>query len=869
MAGSDRFTGIIEAKTVGEADLQRFTQALEKTANALDKSGKSAESNSASFDKFASGVKNAIQNPLQAAGNAAEAFLQSLGPMGAGLAVAGTAALVAGKQIFDFVSVMGKAAEQQINAAGRIGVSVGQYQQFSAAARIAGVDIGSLESGMRKLSEALAGNSDEGEKGKRVLRQLGVDAKDSYGQLKPMGELITEIGAAIARLPGGPEQQLAIKNLFGRGGAELLPLFQQMPQLMSQVKGLGVGIDENLTYELAKLDDEIDKLGIRWDQFKRKVAGGVAIQIRVLSNDGSGLTNADRIRMGAYAPGGMPGGMGDELQAPKNTVGNPGWAIQEGLASRANEGSAWNAYFNSLRSSIAIEQRLTEARKNLKEAELAQDEAAHKKAIASIQSLEFQLKFAKSGEESAYFIDKGDTLPPAMRMRPSLFGRGGPSANVATLLGGRGLGTFQTSEADITGTNSGSEAASLAQSIAYLAGMKEVQERGEALSKASLEHQIRMVDLLSGPGGEIAAIEKIYQLRISGAKTELETQDAINQRQEALLQLHKQQVEQYVSLVQGATNALLSGGGGLGSFLKGQGVGLLSTVAGNATKLGYDKFGSMIPHAGEGTMLGGLLSGTPFGADPLKAATDQNTLATIANTRALMTSASGGGGGLVRTAAGGLSIPSFGGSTGGGGGSTMDALDSMSLSAADSYLGKPETLNFWGQHGNTILGVGAAAGGALGIYEGIKSGGARGALTAAGSAVAAAGSIIGLVSKSLSFLGPVGMIAGMGLGMLTGVFGDPKKNRAQEESDFMNAHRFTGADPVSYSVDMYGRTTDYDMRGNSRSIIVNNYHVQAMDAASFDQFLSKNADTLNRGVSRAIDQGGAMVPKMSQALGLS
>lgn len=889
--GSTNFPLSINTSVSGAGDAEKLASAMNNIANSLDKATEKAKSSKTEFDQFAARIKEAIQNPLQAAGNAAEAFLTKIGPIGAGLSLAGAAAAVAGKQIFDLVSAMGKVSEQQINAAERIGVSVGQYQQFSAAAQIAGVNIGALEGGMRKLSEALAGNAEDGEKGKRILKQLGVNAFDAYGQLRPMASVITEIGAAIAKLPNIAEQQRAITALFGRGGAELLPLFKDLPRLQEEVKALGVGLNDNLTKELSKIDDEIDKLDIRWSQLKKNFAAGVAITVRVLSGDSSNISYEDRVRMGLfYAPGGIPGGATDTgvglstVPAPNRA---PTSAQADALITSLNSmwsKQAWDKYSSSGNSVLALEARLAKQRQDLKQAELDHDIDAHKKAISEIRSLEEQIKLAKMAEGQPFFVAKDTPEPARRRMIPSLYGNRYAGVQQTGEYGIGYLGTMSISEKDIAEFNAGGTAATAGQTKALADGIanatKQAADLREQSDQSRLQHQIRMIELLSGPGGEITAIQQIYELRVRGAKTAQEAQEAEYQRQEAILALHKQQVEQYVSLVQGATNALLSGGGGLSSFLKSQGIGMLSQISGNFARLSYDAISKVVPHAGEGTMLGKLLAGTPFGADPLKAATDANTLATIANTQALARasamSASGGGG-------------SFGGILGDTGATlwsnmpgypyVMNSIDNLSGGNTSLPLGwsYPELNGMtgvgskgWGiRNSNGSLnkwGTGAAvAAGGFGVYEGIKMGGGKGALTAVSSAAMTAAALDPEpISKGIL------MAVGFASALATSIFGDPKAKRATEISDFMNAHRYSGPDPVSYSVDMYGRATDYDMRGNLRPIIVQQTNnINALDTANFDAYLSKNADTLNRGVARAIDSGGAMVPKLAQALNLA
>jgi hypothetical protein len=105
-------------------------------------------------------------------------------------------------------------------------------------------------------------------------------------------------------------------------------------------------------------------------------------------------------------------------------------------------------------------------------------------------------------------------------------------------------------------------------------------------------------------------------------------------------------------------------------------------------------------------------------------------------------------------------------------------------------------------------------------------------LTAAGSAAAMAGSILALaLPKALAAAGPIGMIAGLGLGLFASMLPDPKKIRDQQETDTLNAARYTAPTQGNYTVDRYGRAIDTDMAGGVRISV--QMDVSAIDSQSF------------------------------------
>jgi hypothetical protein len=301
---------------------------------------------------------------------------------------------------------------------------------------------------------------------------------------------------------------------------------------------------------------------------------------------------------------------------------------------------------------------------------------------------------------------------------------------------------------------------------------------------------------------------------------------------------------------------------------------------------------------GQGTasnpnFLGKLLAGTPLGIDPLKAATDANTIATGENTVALRAAAFGGraGGGVMgaagsvlqaggwRTAAGTpLAASTVGGPIG-----LYDPANPVMGPASSTGVPMydPATGTFTGPvaaaHSNLGLykGIGVAGmalAGAFGAYSGFRAGGAQGILTGSGSLMGAAGGITALLAPT-SALGPIGLIAGMGLGLAASWLGDPKKRRQERMAEDARSRAFDEPVGGTYATDIYGRSLDYNYRGGVRQIIVNNYNqqtVQAWDAGSLRDFARRNAATFSDAVTAAVagGNGDELVGTLRQTMAL-
>jgi hypothetical protein len=174
---------LLEAKTTGQQDLDKLTDALNKFTGAAENSAKRTEdANKKASDstrQYADLIKTALSEPIASAGVQLDKFAVSLGKPGAIAAgvVAGIAAIGVGA--FELTKHYAEAAKQTINFSERLGITITQAQKLGAQAKLSGVDIGVLESSTRILATALEDSQGSGAKAYKALLQLGVASRTS------------------------------------------------------------------------------------------------------------------------------------------------------------------------------------------------------------------------------------------------------------------------------------------------------------------------------------------------------------------------------------------------------------------------------------------------------------------------------------------------------------------------------------------------------------------------------------------------------------------------------------------------------------------------------------------------------------------
>lgn len=205
---------------------------------------------------------NSMQGLQGQAKNAALGFNSLKGAVaGFGAAIAGSA-LVAGLSAVVKKSI--DAGDELFNLQAKTGVAANALIGIGNAAKLADVDVGTLGKGLTKLNvnlvKAAEGNEDLG----RKFQALGVNVKDANGQVVPADKALKQIANRFADMPDGAQKAAAAVALFGKSGADLIPLLNE-----------GAASMEKFTYKIGEdfaarsdlFNDTLTEFGIRTQGF--------------------------------------------------------------------------------------------------------------------------------------------------------------------------------------------------------------------------------------------------------------------------------------------------------------------------------------------------------------------------------------------------------------------------------------------------------------------------------------------------------------------------------------------------------------------------------------------------------------------------
>ena len=205
---------------------------------------------------------NSLRGLLGQADNAAMSFNKLKG------SVAGFAKVITGSAIVGGLGVIVKksidAGDELFNLQAQTGVTATALISIGNAAKLADVDVATLGKGLTKLNVNLVNAAEGNEDLARKFQALGVDVKDANGQVVPADKALKQIADRFADMPDGAQKAAAAVALFGKAGADLIPLLNEGAASMEKFT---YKVGEDFAARSDQFNDTITELGIKTQGF--------------------------------------------------------------------------------------------------------------------------------------------------------------------------------------------------------------------------------------------------------------------------------------------------------------------------------------------------------------------------------------------------------------------------------------------------------------------------------------------------------------------------------------------------------------------------------------------------------------------------
>lgn len=171
-------------------------------------------------------------------------------------------------------------ADKLYDVSQQTGASVEALSAMSGAAKLAGVDMQTVAGGLTKLSKNMLDAANGSGDAAKVFQALGISVKDTNGNLKSSDAVMMEFAKGLQTVSSGSERAAAAQMVFGKSGAQLVPLLADLAQ-----KGT---LQAKITTEQARaaneLNDTLEILGRKSTAWATIVAADVVPSMQAFAN---------------------------------------------------------------------------------------------------------------------------------------------------------------------------------------------------------------------------------------------------------------------------------------------------------------------------------------------------------------------------------------------------------------------------------------------------------------------------------------------------------------------------------------------------------------------------------------------------------
>ena len=204
--------------------------------------------------------------------------------------VAGFASAIAGSAIVGGLSAIVKQSIDAGDALNKMqmitGISAKSLIGIANEAKLADVEMESLSKGLTKLNvniaKAASGNKDVAQK----FKDLGVNIKDANGKIEPTDVILKQLANRFADMPDGAQKAAAAVALFGKAGAELIPLLNDGGAAMEKFT---YKVSDDFAARSDLFNDSITTMGIQTKGFGMELTSAMLPALQSVLEEFSNL----------------------------------------------------------------------------------------------------------------------------------------------------------------------------------------------------------------------------------------------------------------------------------------------------------------------------------------------------------------------------------------------------------------------------------------------------------------------------------------------------------------------------------------------------------------------------------------------------
>lgn len=122
------------------------------------------------------------------------------------------------------------------------GITVEKLSELRFAGEAVGTPLDALASGVQRLSRQMAEAASGNKEAVETFKTLGVEVKNADGTLRSSDEVLADVADRFASYKDGAGKAALAQQLFGKSGAEMIPLLNQGKEGIERLKNEAIAL---------------------------------------------------------------------------------------------------------------------------------------------------------------------------------------------------------------------------------------------------------------------------------------------------------------------------------------------------------------------------------------------------------------------------------------------------------------------------------------------------------------------------------------------------------------------------------------------------------------------------------------------------
>ena len=195
--------------------------------------------------------------------------------MATAVAAIGTAAVATGKKLWDMANETATAGDEIDKTSQKLGMSAEAYQEWDYVLGQSGVDISSMTTGLKTLTNQIDDAKNGSTKAQERFAKLGISMSDLSSMSRE--DVFAAVVSGMQGMADTTERAALANDLFGKSGQNLTPLFNETAESTEALKqaahDLGFVMSDEAVKASADFKDSLDTLQRTFSGVKNNLVG--------------------------------------------------------------------------------------------------------------------------------------------------------------------------------------------------------------------------------------------------------------------------------------------------------------------------------------------------------------------------------------------------------------------------------------------------------------------------------------------------------------------------------------------------------------------------------------------------------------------